>query len=160
MNKRADSEERLAQLLSRELQALPLRRAPSTLESRVFGELARRAALPWWQRSFANWPMLPRVAFVLICVALISATFLGGISAVVGTRSLDQIGALLLAWMQPALIVMASAGGLAVLLVRVIPPLWLYGGLAVGAMLYVILFGLGAAAYRMLYRPTLAGDRS
>jgi len=48
---------------------------------------------------------------------------------------------------------------LAALLVRLIPPLWIYAGLAVGAMLYVMLFGLGAAAYRMLYRPALAGNK-
>ena len=159
MNERTDSGEKLEGLLRRELSALPLRRAPGTLESRVFGELARREARPWWQRSFANWPMAPRVAFVLVCVALIGATFLSGVSAVVGVRSLSEVGALLLAWMQPALAVIASVGGMAALLVRVIPPLWIYGGLAVGATLYVILFGLGAAAYRMLYRPALAGER-
>ncbi len=158
MNTPMDSEEKLECLLTRELRALPLRRAPSTLESRVFNELARRAALPWWRRSFANWPMGPRIAFVLICVALIGATFLAGISAMVGVRSFSEAGAPLLSWMQPALAVMASVGGLAALLVRVIPPLWLYGSLAVGAMLYVTLFGLGAAAYRMLYRPSSAGD--
>jgi hypothetical protein len=159
MNKHTDIDDRLERLLQRELSALPLRRAPGTLESRVLGELARRAALPWWQRSFANWPVGPRVIFVLICVALIGATFLGGVSAVLGVRSLTEVGALLLSWIQPALVVAASAGGLAALLLRLIPPLWLYGGLAVGAMLYVMLFGLGAAAYRMLYRPSLAGDR-
>jgi hypothetical protein len=54
---------------------------------------------------------------------------------------------------------MSSAGGLAALLVRVIPPLWLYGGLGLGILLYVMLFGLGAAAYRTLYLwPTSAGD--
>jgi hypothetical protein len=159
MIERMDIDEKLERLLQQELRALPLRRAPSSLESRVFGELARRAALPWWQRSFANWPMGPRVVFVLLCVALIGATFLGGVSAVAGVRSLNEVGALLLSWLQPALVVMASAGGLAALLVRLIPPLWIYGGLAVGAMLYVVLFGLGAAAYRMLYRPALAGNR-
>jgi hypothetical protein len=159
MIKRTDIDEKLERLLQQELRALPLRRAPSSLESRVFGELARRAALPWWQRSFANWPTGPRVVFVILCVALIGATFLGGVSAVVGVRSLNEVGALLLSWLQPALVLMASAGGLAALLVRLIPPLWIYGGLAVGAMLYVMLFGLGAAAYRMLYRPALAGNR-
>ena len=159
MNERTDAGERLERLLSRELKALPLRRAPRTLESRVFGELALRAALPWWRRSFGDWPTGARVAFVFICIALIGATLLGGVSAVVGVGSLSEVGAPLLAWMQPVLVVMASMGGLAALLVRVIPPFWIYASLAVGAMLYVILFGLGAAAYRMLYRPALAGDR-
>jgi len=159
MNERFESEERLERLLSRELSALPLRRAPGTLEARVFGELARREARSWWQRSFSSWPAGARAAFVVVCLALIGATFLGGVSAVVGIRSLSEVGALLLTWMQPALVVLASVGGLAALLMRMIPPFWLYAGLAAGAMLYVILFGLGAAAYRMLYRPALAGDR-
>jgi hypothetical protein len=159
MNKRTDSDERLERLLSRELSALPLRRAPPTLDGGVFGYWGGGAARPWWQRSFANWPVVPRVAFVLVCVALIGATILGGVSAVVGVRSVSEVGALLLSWMQPALVVIASAGGLVALLLRVIPPFWFYAGLGVGAMLYVILFGLGAAAYRMLYRPALAGDR-
>ena len=33
-----------------------------------------------------------------------------------------------------------------------IPSLWLYGGLAFVGLMYVTLFGLGAAAYRTLYR--------
>ena len=54
----------------------------------------------------------------------------------------------------------AWVGEFSALLVRVIPPAWLYGVFAAGAMLYAVLFGLGAAAYRTLYlRPSLAGDR-
>jgi hypothetical protein len=49
-------------------------------------------------------------------------------------------------------------GGLAALLLRVIPPLWLYGGLSLGILLYVVLFGLGAAAYRTLYLRSSVGD--
>jgi hypothetical protein len=159
MNKHTDSATKLERLLTEAMGELPLRRAPSTLESRVIGELNRRAALPWWRVSFAHWPVTPRVVFVLVCVALIGSTFFGGVSAFVGIGSLNGIGGLLLLWAKPLLVVMSSAGGLAALLVRVIPPLWLYGGMAVGAMLYVILFGLGAAAYRTLYlRPFGAGD--
>lgn len=33
---------------------------------------------------------------------------------------------------------------------RSLPPLWLYGGLALVGAMYVALFGLGAAAYRTL----------
>ena len=35
-----------------------------------------------------------------------------------------------------------------------IPSLWLYGGLTVIAALYATFFGLGAVAYRAIYRPT------
>jgi hypothetical protein len=46
---------------------------------------------------------------------------------------------------------MASAGNLIALLAHALPPGFLYGGLAVCAALYAVLFGLGAAVYRTLY---------
>ena len=154
-----ESEQKLEQVLHQALKGLPPRRAPSTLESRVVDELARRASLAWWRVSFANWPVGARVAFVLICAALVAATILGGVSAYLGDRSLNEASALVQGWVNPLLAVMSSAGGLASLLVRVIPPLWLYGTLGFGILLYVTLFGLGAAAYRTLYlRPSSACD--
>jgi hypothetical protein len=159
MNKHIESEQKLEQVLNQAFKGLPPRRAPSTLESRVVNNLARRALLPWWRVSFANWPMSARVGFALISAALVAATILGGVSAYLGDRSLNEVAALVLAWMQPLLAVMSSAGGLAALLLRVIPPVWLYGTLALGILLYVALFGLGAAAYRTLYlRSSSAGD--
>jgi hypothetical protein len=159
MSKHQESEDKLERLLNDTLRELPLRRAPDAFQSRVLSELTRREALPWWRRSFAHWPAAGRAVFVAVCMALIGLTLMGGFFALVGERSLNQLGALLLSWVQPALAVTSSAAGLAALLVRVIPPPWLYGGLAVGAMLYVILFGLGAAAYRTLYlRPSISGD--
>jgi hypothetical protein len=158
MNK-TESEQKLEQVLHRALRGLPPRRAPNTLESRVAKELARRAAMPWWSASFANWPVGARVMFVLVCAVLVAATILGGVSAYLGDRSFDEVSAVLLSWAHPFLTVVSSAGGLLSLLVRVIPPVWLYGILGVGTVLYVTLFGLGAAAYRTLYlRPSSAGD--
>jgi hypothetical protein len=157
MSEHMDSEQKLERLMTQTLRGLPLRRAPGTVETRVLEELQRRAALPWWRVGFARWPAAPRAAFVVVCAALIAATILGGASAVVGMRSLNEAAALPLSWLHPLLTVMSSAGGVAALMVRVIPPLWLYGALAFGIVLYVALFGLGAAAYRMLYRPS-AGD--
>jgi hypothetical protein len=158
MSKHIDSEQKLERALTEALKGLPLRRAPSTLELRVVDELERRAALPWWRVSFIHWPAAPRVAFVIVCIALVAATFLGGVFAFMGDRSFNEAAALVLTWVQPFLAVMSSAGGVASLLVRVIPPLWLYGGMALGIMLYVALFGLGAAAYRLYLRPSLVGD--
>ena len=160
MSKHIDSEQKLERALTEALKGLPLRRAPSTLELRVVDELERRAALPWWRVSFTHWPAAPRVAFVIVCIALVAATFLGGVFAFVGNRSFNEAAALVLSWVQPFLAVMSSAGGVATLLVRVIPPLWLYGGMALGIMLYLALFGLGAAAYRLYLRPSSVGDYS
>lgn len=158
MNKH-EAEQKLEQAMNQAFSGLPLRRAPATLEARVVGELQRRAALPWWRVSFANWPMGARIAFVLVCAALVAATILGGASAYLGGKPWNEAFALVLSWVHPVLAVMSSAGGLVALVVRVIPPLWLYGGLGLGILLYVTLFGLGAAAYRTLYLwPSSAGD--
>jgi hypothetical protein len=149
--------EPLEQLLDRTLRELPLRRAPLTLESRVFGELERRAALPWWRRSFAHWPLLARAAFLVICGALIRLAFLGGATVIAGVRSLNESGDLSLSWAREVAVLMASAGNLATLLARTVPPIRLYEGIAVCAVLYAVLFGLGAAVYRMLYLQPING---
>jgi hypothetical protein len=159
MIKDTESAEKLERVLHETLKGVGLRRAPVTLEGRVFAELQRRAAAPWWRLSFAYWPAGARAAFVLCCALLVVAMLLGGMSAFVEVRSFGEIQSLLLSWSQPLTAVASSAGGLMALLLRVIPPVWLYGGLAFGALMYVLLFGLGAAAYRTLYlRPLVAGE--
>jgi hypothetical protein len=154
----SESEQKLEQALHQALRSVPLRKAPSSLEARVMNELTRRAAMPWWRASFVSWPMAARVGFVLTCAALIAVTILGGMSAYLGDRPLEA-SAFVLSWVNPFLTLISSVGGMAAVLFRVIPPLWLYGSLAMGIFLYVSLFGLGAAAYRTLYlQPTLAGS--
>jgi hypothetical protein len=136
-------------LLERTLRELPLRRAPAALETRVFSELARRAALSWWRRSFAHWPHLARVTFLVICGALIMVAFVGGDTVVAMVRSLLDFGTL--PWLHQAGVLVGSAGNLFALLARTVPPAWAFAGIAAGALLYLVLFGLGAAAYRTLY---------
>ena len=144
-----ESHEAQERLLDRALHDLPLRRAPPTLESRVIRELERRAALPWWRRSFAHWPLLARAGFLVICVALIRLAFLGGATAVTGVRSLS--------WVREVGGLAASGANLIAVLARIQPPAWAYAGIGVCAVLYAILFGLGAAVYRALYLQPLNG---
>jgi hypothetical protein len=138
------------QLLDRTLRELPLRHAPPTLEARVIDELERRAALPWWRRSFAHWPLLARAAFLVLCGALIRLAFLGGAAAVAGVDSL--------VWARQAGILVMSLGNLAAAIARISPPHWLYEGAAVCGALYAVLFGLGAVVYRLLYLQSKASD--
>ena len=140
-----DPEEPLERQCDRKLRELPMRHAPVTLETRVLGELRRRAALPWWHRSFAHWPLLARAAFLVICGASIRLALLGSTTAVAGVHSLS--------WPRQIGMLTASGANFATLLARTAPPTWLYAGIAVGAVLYAALFGLGAAAYRTLYLP-------
>jgi hypothetical protein len=147
----SNPDETLEQRVDRALQDLPLRRAPETLESRVFAELRRRAALPWWRRSFAHWPLPARAGFLVICIALIGFAFVGAAAAMDHLRSLIDSGALSLSWAREAGVLVASAGNLLASLWHAVPPALLYGGLVVCAALYAVLFGLGAAVYRTLY---------
>ena len=143
--------------LKQVLRRLPLRRAPVTLELRVFRELERRAARPWWFREFAQWPAGARAAFVAICSAIIGFTLRDGAWTVLA-RVWRDADAVSVSWTRPAVAAARSADEVAALLMHVIPSTWLYGGLAAGAALYVALFGLSAAAYRTLYfQPSAAG---
>jgi hypothetical protein len=141
----------LERLLERTLRELPVRRAPTTLEARVLAELARRATLPWWRRSFAHWPQAARTAFVSMSVFLTGLAFVAGGWTVSGFRSLRGFSVLSMPWAQQAAAALRVAQWAAGELARAVPPDWIYDGLVLGAVLYATLFGLGAAAYRTLF---------
>ena len=54
------------------------------------------------------------------------------------------------AWFESLLTVGRGLGSFFDIMLRNIPPLWLYAGVALVAALYATLFGLGAAAYKAL----------
>jgi len=139
---------------------MPLRRAPASLESRVLGEIGRRAALPWWQRSFEQWPAVARSAFLLTCGALAVLALTGGIWAVTNLAPAHALSGLPPLWARHALTLVGIAGDFTAALLHLIPEDWIYKGLAASALLYGALFGLSVAAYRMLYRAESAGDFS
>jgi len=139
-----DPEElKLERLVHDSLRSLPQRRAPAALERRVWQELERLAALPWWRRSFAHWPGIARTLFLILCTALGALTFAGGARVTAGLTPMRRL-ADSLTWVNATVDAMGS-------LIHAIPPLWLYEGLAVAALLYGFLIALGAAAYRTLY---------
>jgi hypothetical protein len=140
MNEHLPEEDRLERLLGDTMRDLPARPAPHTLESRVFAELAGRSSRPWWRRSFGHWPVFARVGWVTSCGALIGITLLGGPwTAAMGS------------WIRQAAAITGTVGNLGASLMDAIPVTWLLPGLVAAALLYALLFGLGAAAYRLLY---------
>ena len=147
------SPEDLEKFIHQTLRALPARRAPHSLESRVRAAIAARAALPWWRQSFARWPMAARVAFFIgsagvAKVALMAAVWvLAGFDSTLFTNAFSTQ----VSWFEGAAAAVDGIGNFCSMLFRNIPPLWLYGGLAFVAVMYAALFGLGAAAYRALY---------
>jgi hypothetical protein len=136
------------------LRALPMRRAPGQLSARVWEQLASRAAAPWWRRSFWHWPWPMRSVFLAVCLALIGASVLGAAAAPAHVPALNGVlaGAHLhfaagighLAASVNAALALLSA------LSRVLPSAWLEALAVIAGAAYVLLFGLGAAAYRLL----------
>ena len=147
------SPDELEQLIHQTLRSLPDRRAPRSLEARVLAALEARATLPWWKQSFAQWPLAVRGAFVLFCGGLVKLMLLGTVWAMgdFETTQFTNAFSTQFAWITRAGEIVSGIGNFFALLWHSIPPLWLYGGLACLASLYLALFGLGAAAYKTLY---------
>jgi hypothetical protein len=140
--------------LDRILRELPPRRAPATLEIRVMHELERRAALPWWRRRFAHWPFVARAAFIALCGVIVGSTARGDLWDIAPARAVNEALSLTASWVHPLGTALRSAADLAGTFGGMIPPLWLYGFLSAAVLLYAALFGLGAAAYRSICRPS------
>jgi len=144
----------LETLVHRTLRAQPPRRAPRSLEARVMAELARRAALPWWHKSYAFWPAPMRVAFFVLSAVAAAALVAGlyfisrGASQQLSTEVADHFG-----WVNVIKAALADIAGKGLAVWRAIPPLWLYGGVAALATAYATLIGVGAAAYRAYLAP-------
>ena len=142
----------LEHVVHRTLRELPPRPAPRTLEQRVLAEIQRRAGLPWWRMSFRHWPVAAQAGFVLVCAAIVifALTGRGWITAGMAAPDLQQVFAPPLAWLEWAAAVIRACTSFCSIMLRNIPPVWLYGGVILLGSLYAVLFGLGAAAVKAL----------
>ncbi|HEY1764506.1 MAG TPA: hypothetical protein VGF85_06260 [Opitutaceae bacterium] len=144
--------DKLEAALNQMFKGLPNRKAPAAFQSRVFAELSRRAALPWWRKSFAYWPVAIRAGFFIgsaaIVALLVSGVFIlmRSPAAVQSLSDAEQP----FAWLRQIGATVASARVSVQHVVALIPPLWLYG--AVGAIVigYASLAAIGAATYRIV----------
>jgi hypothetical protein len=138
--------EQLERFIDKALRDQPLQRAPSDLESKVMAAIAHGAVTPWWHSSFAHWPMAARVLFLVASAVFVklgleaSALLIGPIDPAARSSALFAE----LAWVHALFVSMGA-------LVRSLPSWWIYGGVAVLGALYLMLFGVSAAAYRTLY---------
>ncbi len=133
------------------LRTLPDRRAPATLESRVLDALARRVPLPWWRRSFGEWPAPARVAFGVTSAVLVVITVLAVAAATANLGSLGAPPALATPVLRDASVFFVITRSLSVSLASILASSWVLGCLIASAALYAALFGLAIAGYRTLY---------
>jgi hypothetical protein len=142
----SERHDKLEELVDRALRSLPLERAPQTLEGRVFAEIARRAALPWWRKSFWSWPIAARLAFLAASVGFVKLGLDAAIWLVspfeTTTSPLDLPPEM--SWIQTVVAALAIT-------FRSLPPTWLYGAIGLLAIIYAALFGIGATVYRTLH---------
>lgn len=152
MSSRDQTEEKLERLVGQVLRDQPLRRAPASLEARVFGELAARSRLPWWRRGVASWPAtvrVPVIAGCAVCVPLVwilTVWLAARMATVTRQRLAGPIESL-----QAARHAITWFGTTTAHIIQSIPREWLVGGLIATATLYAIMFALVAFGYSMLY---------
>jgi hypothetical protein len=144
-----DDPEKLEQLVDSLVRGQPARRAPASLQARVFAQIAsQQVQLPWWRKGFAHWPLPARVLFLIASYGFIRLAIAGVVSVVDFVRSSNIAGVQTLQRTGEAVSATVSLGSL---VLHAIPPMWLYGGAAFGFALYAALFGLSTFAYRTLY---------
>lgn len=144
-----DDPEKLEQLVDSLARGQPARRAPASLQARVFAQIAsQQVQLPWWRKGFAHWPLTARALFLIASYGFIRLAIAGVVSVVDFVRSSNVAGVQTLQRTGEAVSATVSLGSL---VLHAIPPMWLYGGVAFGFALYAALFGLSTFAYRTLY---------
>ena len=140
-----ERQDELERQLTRTLRDQPLRRAPDSLERRVLAQLEASAAVTRWRRGFAHWPLAARVAFLaasvgIVKVALSIAVWL---STPLDARVFSFDLPSQIAWVQTLFVAIGSVA-------RTVPSLWVHAGIALFAIMYLALFGVGASAYRTM----------
>jgi hypothetical protein len=140
-----ERQDELERQLTRVLRDQPLRRAPDSLERRVLAQLEAGVAVSPWRRGFAHWPLAARVAFLAASVGFVKVAL--SIAVWLSTPLDSRASAFDLpsqiAWLQTLFVAVGS-------IARTVPSLWVHAGIAVFAIMYVALFGIGASAYRTM----------
>ena len=142
------------QQMDRALRSLPPPCAPETLAPRVMAAIAARAALPWYRRTWFEWPRSWQVASALLTAALAAAWTVAPWQALPGAESLANLGGQFHA-------MLANAGDTLGHAARIALPLWdalvrqflIYAAMAV-TLLATAVIALGGAATQIVLKET------
>lgn len=140
-----ERQDELERQLTRTLRDQPLRRAPDSLERRVLAQLEAGAAVTRWRRGFAHWPLAARVAFLVASVGIVKValSIAMWLSTPFDARVFSFDLPSQIAWVQTLFVAIGSVA-------RTVPSLWVHAGIALFAIVYLALFGVGASAYRTM----------
>jgi hypothetical protein len=137
--------------IDRVLQHLPELEAPATLLPRVWAEIERRAALPWYRRAWVTWPVGLQAAALVVLAILFGGLCLGGWQI---THSAEVADATQTAgrWFAGFTLVantLSALGNALVLAVKQLGPIFLGACVVVGLATYLSCLGLGTAFVRL-----------
>jgi hypothetical protein len=152
MNSKQPDADPLRQLIDRKLRELPLQRAPIDLQARVWAGLRQQASLPWWRKSFSHWPLVARVALVVLCLGVSAMPMLLTSQMNAGSRN-AELATLLntsFSWADSVAGYMQALLDFMGLLLRHAPAAWLFGAAITSGLLYAAFISLGGAVYRTL----------
>jgi hypothetical protein len=150
-NIREQQEAELESLIGNVLRDQPLRRAPASLEARVLARVGQQEAMPWWRGSFSNWPMVARLALLLALVGVAKLTVDLVVWLFSAPAQVTQTVESSVTWAKSTATLLSTLFALGRALFDVIPSHWITLALVFAAGTYVMLFALGATAYRTLY---------
>lgn len=69
---RSEFDPKLESLVHEELRKLPPLKAPDTLAPRVLAAIKQRAARPWWQQDWGQWPFAAKILLVALALLLVA----------------------------------------------------------------------------------------
>lgn len=153
MNRLSDADVRLAARIDQALAEQPAPRAPADLTDRVFAAIEQRATRPWWRRRVGEWPLPARVGFAaaggVLVLALLVAPLGSALPHFNWGAGLDSTLAQHAPLYHPVANTTATFGRAMTAVTDSIPARVLRGGLALGALAYLALFGLLATVFRL-----------
>jgi hypothetical protein len=141
----------LEQLIGNVLRDQPLRRAPASLEARVLARIEQHELLGATRTGFLRWPIAARFALLVALLAIAKLT----VDAIVWVFSsgtpVTQTVESSVTWAKSTATLFTSMVTLGRALLDIIPSYWITLALVFSAGMYIVLFALGATAYRTLY---------
>jgi hypothetical protein len=141
----------LERLVDDVLRKQPLRRAPASLEARVLARIGEHEALPWWREGFAHWPAAARLAALIALIVIAKLTLDAVVWMFSAPTPVNHAVASSEHWARSTASTAETMLGLCRSFFELIPSHWITVALAFAAGMYIMLFALGATAYRTLY---------
>jgi hypothetical protein len=151
LRERPAQEAQLERLIGDVLRHQPMRRAPASLEARVFARIAEMEDVPWWRTGFSNWPVAARLALLVFLLAVAKLTVDLAVWLFSGPTPVTHTVESSVTWARSTASLFSTLISIGHALASSIPSHWITLGLAFAAGMYFMLFALGATAYRTLY---------